>query len=205
MRNVPRLVGVAVLAAASISCGDVVRQGRSPVFLVLDVLSATPGGGSATASSFLLSDVEKLIITPAPCSSATPCPTIFNDVGTAVLRIVPKDVAGLNSPTTNNEVTITRYHIKFERADGRNTQGVDVPFEFDGAVTGLVGVGQSASIGFELVRHVAKLESPLVQLVTSRTVITTIATVTFYGTDRVGNDVSCTGKIQVDFGNFGDS
>jgi len=28
--------------------------------------------------------------------------------------------------------------------------------------------------------------------------------VTFYGTDRVGNDISVTGSIQVDFGNFGD-
>jgi hypothetical protein len=54
------------------------------------------------------------------------------------------------------------------------------------------------------VRHAAKEESPLVQLQSSPTIITTIAEVTFYGTDRVGNDVSVTGSIQVDFGNFGD-
>jgi hypothetical protein len=28
--------------------------------------------------------------------------------------------------------------------------------------------------------------------------------VTFYGKDRVGNDVSVTGQIQINFGNFGD-
>ena len=30
------------------------------------------------------------------------------------------------------------------------------------------------------------------------------AKVTFYGTDQTGNDVSVTGTIQIDFGNFGD-
>jgi len=205
MRNVHRLVGVAVLAAASVSCGDVVRDGRSPVFLTIDSLQASAGGGAATASSFLLSDVQKLIITPAPCSALTPCPTIFNDSGTATFRIVPKDIAALPVPTSNNEVTISRYRVVYRRSDGRNTPGVDVPFPFDGAVTALVGVGAATSVGFELVRHVAKEESPLVQLVTSRQVITTIAEVTFYGTDRVGNAISVTGTIQVDFGNFGDS
>jgi hypothetical protein len=204
MRIATRLIGVAVLVAASVSCGDVVREGQSPVFLALDTLAATSGGGGSTASSFLLSDVQKLIITPAPCSAATPCPTIFNDTGTATFRIVPKDIVGLPVPTSNNEVTINRYHVTFRRADGRNTPGVDVPFPFDGAVTGLVGPGSSSTIGFELVRHAAKEESPLVQLVTSRTVITTFAEVTFYGTDRVGNAISVTGTIQVDFGNFGD-
>ena len=42
------------------------------------------------------------------------------------------------------------------------------------------------------------------QLRTSSNIITTIAKVTFYGTDRVGNDVSVTGQITIDFGNFGD-
>ena len=60
------------------------------------------------------------------------------------------------------------------------------------------------SLAFELVRHVAKEESPLIQLTTSPTIITTIAQVTFYGADQVGNEVSVTGNIQIDFGNFGD-
>jgi hypothetical protein len=201
MRNASRIFGCAVLAAASLSCGDVVRQGRSSVYLTLDSLTASPGGGSATASNFLLSDVERLVRTPLPCSDATPCPTVFNDTGNATFRLVPKDV-GL-APTSNNEVTLTRYHVTFRRADGRNTPGVDVPYAFDGAVTGLVGVG-GGGISFELVKHVAKQESPLVQLITSRTVITTLAEVTFYGKDRVGNDISVTGTIQVDFGNFAD-
>jgi hypothetical protein len=204
MRNLTTLFGFAVLAAASISCGDVVREGRSPVYLTLEALQAAPGGGSPTFGDVLFSDVQRLAITPPPCSPATPCPTLFADLGQAVFRIVPKDPVGLAAPTTNNEVIISRYHVVFRRTDGRNTQGVDVPYAFDGAVNGFVSATTLATVGFELVKHVAKGESPLVQLITSRTVITTFADVTFYGKDRVGNDISVTGTIQVDFGNFGD-
>ena len=38
MRNVLRLIGLAGLVAASVSCGDVVRDGSSPVYLVIDSL-----------------------------------------------------------------------------------------------------------------------------------------------------------------------
>jgi hypothetical protein len=72
-------------------------------------------------------------------------------------------------------------------------------------MTATILPGSATSVSFELVRHVAKLESPLVQLVNSRSFISTITTVTFFGADRVGNDVSASGTIQIDFGNFGDT
>ena len=207
MRNVTSfvtLLGLAALAAGSLSCGDVVRDSRSPVFLALDSLTAA-SGAAATFGTILHSDVQVLVTTGGTCSVANPCPTTFADLGQARFRIVPKDTVGLATPTTNNEVTITRYHVSYRRADGRNVQGVDVPYAFDGVLTGTVGVGSASTLGFELVRHVAKDESPLVQLINSRSIITTITDVTFYGTDRVGNAVSATGSIQIDFGNFGDS
>ena len=122
-----------------------------------------------------------------------------------LFRSEPKNTVGLATPTTNNEVTVTRYHVTYRRADGRNTPGVDVPYGFDGAVTVTVPIGAGATVGFELVRHTAKEESPLVQLIGSRTIITTLAEVTFYGKDRVGNDITVSGTIQIDFGNFGDA
>jgi hypothetical protein len=126
-----------------------------------------------------------------------------NDVGAASLAVVMKDAT--LSPTSNNQVTISRYHVTFRRADGRNTQGVDVPWAFDGAVTVTIEAGNSASAGFELVRHAAKTESPLIQLRKNPNVISTTADVTFYGQDLVGNDISVTGHLLVDFGNFGDT
>jgi hypothetical protein len=124
-------------------------------------------------------------------------------VGSAVLSFSMKDAS--ITPSANNNVTITRYHVAFTRADGRNVQGVDVPFAFDGAVTATIIANAQATIGFELVRIVAKEESPLVQLISNPNFINCIATVTFYGKDVVGNDVSVSGSISVEFGNFGDT
>jgi hypothetical protein len=149
----------------------------------------------------IASDVITTVTSPAPCTTEVPCLTIFSDPGAALLRVVPKDIS--TSPSSNNDVTITRVHVLYRRADGRNVQGVDVPYAFDGAATATVPANGSASIGFTLVRNAAKAESPLIQLQHNGSIITTIADVTFYGRDRVGNDISVTGSIQIDFGNFG--
>jgi hypothetical protein len=205
MRIFSRLLGLAAMLAATVSCGDVVRQGRSPGVLVMNSLQAAPGGGhnAGKFSSVLQSDVQVLLTTPAPCTPTSPCPTIFSDDGQAIIALVMKDVSV--TPTSNNQVTITSYRVSYRRNDGRNTPGVDVPFGFSGAVTTTILPGATASIGFEIVRHAAKVESPLVQLVSNFVIITTIADVTFYGKDLVGNDVIVTGSIQIDFGNFGDA
>lgn len=206
MRMTKQLLALAVVVGASVSCGDVSRQGQSPVYLVINNLTAKRGGGTtATDSNFLLSDVITNVTSPPPCSQTSPCATIFNDVGTATFTLALKDItnASITQPTSNNTVTLSRYHVSYRRSDGRNTPGVDVPYAFDGAATATVSSAGGA-VGFEVVRHIAKEESPLVQLQSSQTIITTIADITFYGTDRVGNDVSVTGSMQIDFGNFGD-
>lgn len=208
MRSMKRLIVAVAVAATTVSCGDVVRMGKSPVYLVIESLQAVRGGSSgAELSSTLYSDVLTLVTTPAPCTPDAPCPTIFADSGQVVMRISLKDLGqGVtpSQPSLNNEVTINRYRVSYRRADGRNTPGVDVPFGFDGAATGTVPTNAAASFGFELVRHVAKMEPPLVQLSFSSTIIATIADITFYGRDQVGNEISATGSILVEFGNFGD-
>ena len=207
MRNVIRLAGLVLVAAGATSCGDAVRQGSSPVYLVIDTLGAIRGGSSvSTATSTLLSDVITNATSPAPCSSSAPCPTVFDDTGTVTLRAPLKDVGGSTPllPTTNNEVTINRVTIEYVRSDGRNVPGVDVPYPIDGVVTGTVPAGGTLTVGFEIVRHTAKQEAPLAELRTSPNIIVTNARVTFYGKDRTGNDVSVTGQIQINFGNFGD-
>lgn len=210
MRMMTRLLAFAALLVTVTSCGDVVRTGRSPVMLIISNLTASPGGGfgAGTFGNVLHSDVQVLVTTPAPCTPTTPCPTFFSDNGQVTLTMALKDVgtaAAPLTPTTNNQVTINRVHVEYIRADGRNTPGVDVPFPFDGAITGTVPPTGSVQLGFEIVRHAAKAESPLVQLINSPRIITTICRVTFYGRDAVGNDISVTGQIQIDFGDFGDA
>jgi hypothetical protein len=178
------------------------------VILVVDKLQGIRGGPTPGAPGVpLLSDVITIITTPAPCSDTTPCPTIFDDTAVVTLRLVPKDIGAAGTtvtPTSNNEVTITRVRVSYRRTDGRNQEGVDVPFGFDTASTVTVPPSGTADVPFEIVRHSAKSEAPLVQLKTNGTIIATIADVTAYGQDRVGNAISATGSIAINFGNFGD-
>src|SRR5437762_3982959 len=139
MRNAARLLVLAAVIAASASCGDVVRDGSSPVFLIIDTLQAVRGGPQAgSPSGFLSSDVITNVTSPAPCTVDLPCATIFSDAGSVTLRLAPRNIGSATQPTTNNEITINRVHIEYVRADGRNVPGVDVPYAFDGAVTGTV-------------------------------------------------------------------
>ena len=208
MGTLTRIVGLITLVGASVSCGDVVRTGRAPVFLTIDSLLGSRGNTSpGPMTNPLISDVITNVTSPPPCTTQSPCPTIFDDVGQVTLRTELKDIGSPSNPvssSTNNDVTITRYHVQYTRADGRNTPGIDVPYPFDGAVTGTIQVGSPRTLTFELVRHAAKLEAPLLPLRVSPTIITTISYVTFYGQDRVGNEITATGTVQVDFGNFGD-
>jgi hypothetical protein len=195
MRNWKNVAALAVLAS-TVSCGDVVRQGRGPNFLIIDSLQGSRGGGTSFTGGPLLSDVQ------TGANGA-----IVNDTGQVVLRLVPKDVATTgvsNAPSSNNDVTINRFRVVYRRTDGRNVQGVDVPYSFEAATTATVRANGTAPVVFELVRHVAKAESPLIQLKTNLVVITTIGDVTFYGRDQVGNDISATGSIQINFADFAD-
>lgn len=190
-------LAVVLASAFSASCGDVVRQGTGGSFLIVSTLEAAPGAEPTDFGGTLLSDVITVV---------DDSPTFFNDVGRVTFRLGLKDPGSPSSPTTpsqNDAITINRYHVRFIRADGRNTQGVDVPYEFDGAFT-LTVTGGDASAGFTLVRNIAKMEAPLAALRFNGLVLTTIAEVTFYGSDQTGHEVRATARISIDFGNFGD-
>ena len=204
------LVVAAALAGASASCGEYVQdQGRSPSQLVIDSLVGIPGDSPSAKSNTMISDVETLVTEPEPqCSTDHPCRTWLNDTGEATFSIFLKDplTAGTaNEPTVINNITLTQYHVEYRRSDGRNTQGVDVPYAFDSAVTVTVPATGTATVAFDLVRHDAKKESPLISLICSATcppMISTIAEVTFYGRDQAGNTVSAKGTMGVTFGDI---
>ena len=196
-------IGVVV---ASAGCGKMSTQGRSPVQLTILSLSAasgaTPDEFGATLHSDVITNVQRTV-----GGQQVDVPTIFNDNGSAdfvlILKDPGSDPATPAAPSALNSVTISRYRVVYRRTDGRNTPGVDVPFPFDSAVTVTV-TNEGGSTGFQLVRNSAKQEAPLRALVMNPDIISTIADVTFYGRDLSGNDVTATGSIGIDFGNFGD-
>jgi len=186
--------------------GDLMRTGRSAVFLTVDNMQAASGGTAGSASSFLLSDVQ-VLVDQTVNGVTIKVPTVFNDTLTATIRSNEKNQNPDSLLTIINAVTLTRYHVDFRRTDGRNTPGVDVPFGFDGGLGVTIQPGATANVVIELVRHQAKLEPPLKNLagVGGQGFISTIAEVTFYGRDQNGNEVAVTGRIDVQFGDFGDS
>jgi hypothetical protein len=197
----PVIAGVATMAlvVTSMGCGNVAELGKSPALIVVDLVEAASGAEPGNMSGFLLSDVETIV---------DGNPSIFNDLARATMRVIAKDVGnGQNAlaPTPWNSVTINRYRINFIRADGRNTPGVDVPFPVDGAVT-VTLTGSATTIPFEIVRHQQKLEQPLISLARfgGRVFISTIAEITFYGADQVGNAVQAKATINVSFADYAD-
>lgn len=199
-RIVRRTIAMAVLlvAAGGLGCSKTVREGRSPAYLIIDEFEAgsvTKAGESPEFGQTLHSDV----VTNG---------SVFEDLGQVTFSLGLKDAGDPTSPTTptsNNFITVNRYQVVFRRTDGRATQGVDVPYAFEGA--GTVTVGSSpASLVFPLVRAQAKLEPPLSQLSGGggSIILSTIADVTFYGRDQAGNDVAVSGSISVNFADWAD-
>jgi hypothetical protein len=191
------LLGAALVAAATVLPGCTSRQleGAGSSYLIVDALNASRGDAEDFAGQ-----LESDVIGPTG---------VVADVAKIDLRLGMKDPGSTtnpSTPTSANFITVTRYHVKYVRSDGRNTQGVDVPYEFDGGAS--VTVRDSASIStlvITLVRAQAKLEAPLLALRTQggQVVLTTIAEVTLYGTDQAGREVSVLAKISVTFADFG--
>jgi len=183
-------LGLFALAVASASCGSV-REGTGTSFLIVEGMDFAPGNDPTQFEATLHSDVN----TPGGN---------FDDLGRATFRLGLKDPGSStapNTPTQNQFITIDRYHVRFFRADGRNTQGVDVPYEFDGAFTATVRAN-SVQSAFVVVRHDAKREAPLAILGSNRLILTIIAEITFYGRDQTGHETQAVARASIDFGNF---
>jgi hypothetical protein len=208
LTGIVRAIPAVALVMLVVSCGEVARTGRSPALLVIDVLEAASGAQPDAFGNVLFSDVETLVDQQINGQTVR-VPTIYADMGRATFRLTLKNPGSTTSPvgpSQLNEVTITRYRVRFRRADGRSTPGVDVPHAFDGAATVTIPASGSAAVSFAIVRHQAKLEPPLsaLQRGGGANMLSTIAEVEFYGSDLAGNEIVATGLISVNFGDFGD-
>lgn len=188
LSTVARLALAAVCVVTSASCGgELLRTGRAPVYLVVTAISSTNGSGEVSSGS-LRSDVRP----------------VFNDIAAVTIQSERKNPTVPSAPINN--VTLTRYRVVFLRTDGRNTPGVDVPYGFDGALSVSIPAGGSATATFDVVRQSAKLEPPLANLTRlgGLVFLSTIAEITFYGHDQNGNEVSATGRMDIQFADFAD-
>ena len=201
------LAALLALAAIAAGCGKA-TEGQAPVFLVIQELAGSSGADPGAFSDTVTSDVLTYVKTTDPGGQTVYVATRFQDLGRVRMHVEMKDIGrpgSPNSPSANNQVVIERYHVTFIRSDGRNTPGVDVPYGFDGMMTGTVGADIGQFI-FPLVRASAKTEPPLAALVGGGGAqhISAIAQVTFYGHDYAGNAITVAGALTVDFADWGD-
>ena len=135
--------------------------------------------------------------------------SIFNDNGVADIAVLPLDpLLKIDAITPYMNVLVDQIDVVFKRTDGRNVEGVDVPYHFTQPMSMLVPINENIEIPFVLIRHVAKLEAPLMALretTTQAVVLHLVAQVTIHGKDMGGHRVApVTGYISVWCSNFAD-
>lgn len=201
-----RLLGGTLILLSTVSCGsELLRTGRSPVYLVVVKAEGVAGkeGAAGTPAAFLQSDVQA-IVDQTVGGVTTQVRTVFNDSANVTLRVDPKNP---DVPTTLiNAVTLTKYRVEYVRSDGRNTPGVDVPYAIEGGLTATIDANGTATVAFDLVRHQAKLEPPLKNLAESggQVFISAVARITIYGRDQNGNELVAPASISIQFADFAD-
>jgi hypothetical protein len=196
---------VAMAGLLSSGCTpDFVKQDESDVILRIVDVDGEPGGDDQDAGDILFSDV---------------CCAIFNDDAVLTFQAVPKN-ALLDTIDFHNDVLLERYEVLYFRSDGRNTEGVDVPYRITGPIGALVSAssGASTEVVLNVVRHQAKIEPPLRNLhgvflqglpasgvfqFGGAGILTTIAEITIHGRQVNGKAVQAVTRLQVVFADFG--
>ena len=188
---------IAVLALAS--CVAKENDSTSGSFLVINSLTGNDLDGKA-GSTTVFSDV----------STAS---SIINDNGVASMStrrpIIPWRIRGSRSSPSTWTSSSTRSTSSSCAPTASNVEGVDVPYRFTQPMNMLVPVdGTVPKIPFVLIRHVAKLEAPLLALrevPSHEFVLQLVAKVTVHGKDLGGHRVApVSGYMTVWCANFAD-
>ena len=193
------LVGAVALVLSGCT-PDFLTQDESEVVLSIVKITAESAGDSSSGDNALNSDVS-----PA-----------FDDIAKVTVNAIPKNPT-LSSPGSFQDVQIERYEVHYIRSDGRGVEGQDVPYSISGNITQTIPFGGSAEIVFDVVRHQAKFEPPLLNLVGGATqldpsgrpvfgggalILTCFAEITLHGRTTTGAAVQVTGRMQINFADF---
>ena len=178
-----------------LSCNPIENESDSASILILKSMTGTDLEGNEV--NYLQSDV--LFVDPT-----TSVETITADEAKASLGVTLLDPVSAYGPSSFNGITVDRYVVTYMRADGKNVEGVDVPYSFEGALSAFIEVDSSVDISFVIVRAISKAEPPLIDLIDGRAegVLNVNAKVDFYGHDLTNRNVKATGYISIFFTNY---
>lgn len=177
------------------SCNPAENESRSTSLLL--IVNITGTDIEENEVNFLQSDV---VVNNIETGSST----VAADAAIVTFSAETLDPAPLLGTSHYNDIVVTHYTVSYTRSDGKNEEGVDVPYSFDGSLSSRVQVGGQTDASFVVVRAVSKLEPPLVQLATGRGdgELKTTAQIDFYGKDTLGHTVKATGYLTIFFANY---
>lgn len=192
------MVAVLLLLTGAACVPDYGEEGNAPVFIRITDVSGEGGGGGAGsgAGTVLNSDVLTN-------------DSVFNDNATLTVANISKNQNNglLAQSPALQDVVLERYEVRYVRSDGRDEEGVDVPFRITGPMTTRVPFNDQVDVPIVIVRHQAKSEPPLRNLrggLGGAFVLTTSAVITIHGRTIAGEAVSAEGRLQITFADFGD-
>lgn len=191
-------LGAVILALGmlGVGCSPLVDESEAPNRLVVLEITTTNVSG---ATGVLQSDVVTIVDT-----DAGPVATVFEDVAGVTFRNTW--FAFGVTPTDLNDLVVTRYRVTYQRSDGRNQPGKDVPFPFDGTLNVHVPVNDVGTGQFTLVRAQAKLEEPLFSLRNggAEGELSVTAFIEFWAHDLIGRGVRTTATYPIHFADWAD-
>jgi hypothetical protein len=184
-----------ILTAAFLllSCNALEKNTQSASMLVINSLRGTTLKGDA--ADYLQSDV--LIEDPDTGAQTITADSAIVNVTATLLEPTP------SLPTSvYNDIQLERYVVTFSQPNGNKVEGRDVPYSFEGRLSALVKVGTDLDVSFIIVREVAKIEPPLIDLRDYYDVLQVTAKIDFYGKDMAGKSVKGTGYLTIFFANY---
>jgi hypothetical protein len=206
-----QLLGIVGFAASMTGCvPDWARDNETGIFMEIARITTFAGGESGgTEGDILMSDVST-------------DGTAFNDDAAVLVNVYRKNPT-VASTSGLEHVRLESYQVRYFRTDGHSVEGVDVPHRITGALNSVrlhtpTDTGEiEADVIITVVRHQAKREPPLINLVggsrsnagnflfPGQAIITTVAEITVYARQvTTGEPLSATGRVQVTFADFGD-
>jgi hypothetical protein len=175
------------------------------IFLALGMVGCVPDYVTQDEADVLFRIVA--INGGAPFSSSVTA--LGEDVVEVLTAVRVKNQNFANVPQVPMAIQIEQYEVRYFRTDGRNTEGVDVPYRHTGGLLTTVDVLESGNttVFVPLVRLQAKQEPPLrnlaapgtVNVGSSAIVMTVVAEITLFGRQINGKQVRDTGRVTINF------
>jgi hypothetical protein len=203
-----KVMGVVGLAVSMAGCvPEWARENETGILMEVAGIRGEPGSGGQESGDILFSDVSQII----------------NDDAVVNVNVYRKNPT-VTSTSALEHVRLESYQVRYFRSDGHSVEGIDVPHRITGAFssqrfhtpTGTDEIEIEATIN--AVRHQAKLEPPLINMVragltpngragfeTGAGIITTVAEITVFARQiTTGEALSASGRFQVTFSDFVD-